>query len=119
MYNPILALVKISILIFLLRFSIQKRSLHITIWLLIALNLSLMITVFGIIVFQCMPISYNWDPSIEGHCIAQAEFYVAQSVTTIVTDIMILILPFWIVMGLKMKMKMKIAVISVFFLGVL
>lgn len=119
MYNPILALVKASILLFILRLSGQKRSLRIVVWTIFVINVGLMIAVFIAVVIQCTPISFNWDRSVEGHCIAQSELYVAQSATTIVTDIIVLFIPIWIVMDLRMKKKMKAVVIGVFFLGFL
>ena len=119
LYNPILAFVKTSILIFLLRLSAERRLIIAAIWSLITLNLGLMIAIGGAIIFQCTPISANWDFTIERHCIAQANFFVVQTVSTIVTDILVLILPFWIVIGLSIERRMKIAVIGIFFLGFL
>jgi hypothetical protein len=77
-----------------------------------------MIAIFIIVIFQCTPIKYNWDLSIkDGHCIQQGAFYVATSTVTLFTDILVLAIPFWIVMGLKMATKTKVAVLGVFFLG--
>lgn len=52
-----------------------------------------------------------------GHCIDQAAFYVSTAVATIITDLFVLAIPFWIVLGLKMPARTKIAVLAIFFMG--
>ncbi|TGO19282.1 hypothetical protein BTUL_0005g01310 [Botrytis tulipae] len=100
LYNPILAIVKTSILMFFLRLAGQKIEVK--------------------LIFQCTPIAYNWQLDIlGGSCIEQGTFYAATSVVALVTDILVLIVPFWIVIGLKMPRETKIAVIGIFFLGIL
>ncbi|TGO20317.1 hypothetical protein BPAE_0311g00080 [Botrytis paeoniae] len=100
LYNPILAIVKTSILIFLLRLTGQKVEIK--------------------LIFQCTPIAYNWQVDIPGgYCIEQGVFYAATAVVALITDILVLIVPFWMVIGLKMARKTKIAVVTVFFLGIL
>jgi len=120
LYNPILAIVKSSILLFLLRLSGQKRNVRLMIYALLVFNLLLMVIIFMIVIFQCIPIAANWDLTIEHpHCVKPGAFYAATSAITLLTDILVLILPFWILMGLKMPRKTKLAVIGIFFLGFL
>ncbi|KAI0596740.1 CFEM domain-containing protein [Biscogniauxia sp. FL1348] len=121
LYNPILALVKSSILLFLLRIGGQQRKIRYLIHSLNAFNIGLMIAIFITVIFQCSPISYFWervrDPTLEGSCIDTGAFYIATAGLTIFTDILVLILPFRIFMGLKMSVKLKIAIMAVFLLG--
>ncbi|KAK1972881.1 CFEM domain-containing protein [Colletotrichum sublineola] len=122
LYNPILALVKTSMLMFLLRLSGQKRSVRYTIIGLNVFNIALMIAIFITIVFQCQPISYFWekagrDPPKDGKCIDTASFYVSTAALTILTDVLSLALPFWIFVGLKMPRRVKVALLAVFALG--
>lgn len=85
---------------------------------LLAFNTLLMVAIFITIIFQCLPISYNWDRSIkDGRCIEQATFYVVTAAISLFTDILVLGLPIWIVIGLNMACKMKLAVIGIFLLG--
>ncbi|ATZ58524.1 hypothetical protein BCIN_16g02840 [Botrytis cinerea B05.10] len=120
LYNPILSIVKTSILIFLLRITGQKIEIKRTIWALLIINNALMVAIFIVVIFQCTPISYNWLSNIPGgYCIEQGVFYVVTTVFTLVTDILVLAVPFWIVIGLKMPRKTKFAAIAVFFLGFL
>ncbi|KAK1990362.1 CFEM domain-containing protein [Colletotrichum falcatum] len=122
LYNPILALVKTSMLLFLLRLSGQKRSVRYTIIGLNVFNIVLMIAIFVTVIFQCQPISYFWekagrDPPKDGKCIDTNAFYISTAALTILTDIMFLALPFWIFLGLKMPGRVKIALLFVFALG--
>ncbi|OLN84895.1 hypothetical protein CCHL11_03882 [Colletotrichum chlorophyti] len=122
LYNPILALVKTSVLMFLLRLSGQKRRIRYTIIGLNVFNIALMIAIFVTVIFQCQPINYFWEkagrnPPAEGKCIDMAAFYVGTASLTIFTDVLSLALPFWIFLGLKMPTRVKMALLAVFALG--
>ncbi|KAK1983122.1 CFEM domain-containing protein [Colletotrichum cereale] len=122
LYNPILALVKTSVLMFLLRLSGQKRSVRYSIIGLNVFNIALMVAIFVTVVFQCQPISYYWEkagrnPPKDGKCIDMNAFYVSTAALTILTDVLSLALPFWIFLGLKMPSRVKIALLAVFALG--
>lgn len=119
-YNPVLALVKASILFFLLRLGGQKRSARYAIYVLNTINCLHAVAIFFTALFQCMPMEANWDFALkeeEGtECIGN-EFHVVASCLTILTDFCVLALPFWIFLGLKMPKAAKIVVIGVFLLG--
>ncbi|KIH94417.1 hypothetical protein SPBR_05900 [Sporothrix brasiliensis 5110] len=118
LYNPILALVKTSMLLFLLKLGSQKPGVRICIHILNALNLMLMVAIFIVVIFQCTPIRFNWDTTIVGgHCINQGVFYLATAALTIFTDVLNLALPFWVFLDLKMPVRVKIALLFVFLLG--
>lgn len=118
LYNPILALVKTSMLLFLLKLGSQKPGVRWCIYVLNTFNLSLMVAIFLVVIFQCKPIAYNWDTSIEGgSCIEQGTFYVATAALTIFTDVLTLAIPFWIFLDLKMPLRVKVVLIFVFLLG--
>ena len=118
LYNPILAIVKTSMLLFLLKLGSQKPGVRWCIYALNTFNLSLMVAIFLIVIFQCRPIAYNWDTSIAGGtCIQQGAFYVATAALTLFTDVLTLAIPFWIFLDLKMPLRIKIVLIFVFLLG--
>ncbi|KAJ1323588.1 alpha-methylacyl-CoA racemase [Microdochium nivale] len=117
-YNPILALVKTSILLFLLKLSgVQKPLVRWSIHALNALNISMMIAIFIVVIFQCSPVAAVYDPAVKGTCIKQGLFYVVTAALTVLTDVLVLALPFWIFLDLKISRKKKMAVIGVFALG--
>ncbi|KAK4194146.1 hypothetical protein QBC40DRAFT_239112 [Triangularia verruculosa] len=120
LYNPILALVKSSALIFLSRLFGQKDGVRrFLLWLNIA-NISQMVAVFFAITFQCLPIAFNWDPTIRnGRCVDRRILYTCTAVINIITDLLILGTPIWIFAKLKIPRRTKIALLFVFLLGFL
>jgi hypothetical protein len=117
-YNPVLALVKTSVLLFLLKLGgVQKKSVRWSIHALNALNISMMIAIFIVVIFQCSPVAAVYDPAVPGTCIQQGLFYVITAGLTLLTDVLVLALPFWIFLDLKIGRRQKAAVIGVFVLG--
>ncbi|KAL5866754.1 hypothetical protein ACKVWC_010648 [Pyricularia oryzae] len=117
-YNPILAIVKMSVLIFLLRLGGYKTGVRRTILAVGAVNLLMMIGCLLAMIFQCFPFEYNWRPwAVDGTCINQPAYYVARAVLNVITDIVVLIVPIWIFWDLKVNKKVRWALIFVFMLG--
>jgi hypothetical protein len=118
LYNPILAIVKTSVLMFMLRLGGTKRAFRWAIHALNVFNICLAFGIFFACMFQCQPIPYFWDKTIPGgSCVNMGAFYVSTAALTILTDILVLALPFWIFLGLKMPVRVKIALLFVFLLG--
>ncbi|KAI0181749.1 hypothetical protein GGR52DRAFT_54072 [Hypoxylon sp. FL1284] len=118
-YQPILTLVKQSVLVFLLRFSGVKSSVRYVIWGTIIFNGALMFAILLAVMFQCTPIELNWHPTAPGKCIDTFSFGVVAACMTIATDIVAVALPFYIFLGLQINKGRKIALIGIFMLGVL
>ncbi|EWZ02906.1 hypothetical protein FOYG_02116 [Fusarium oxysporum NRRL 32931] len=118
LYNPILALVKSSILIFLLRLGDHRRSIRWSIYILNAFNIALMIAIFITVIFQTIPINTFWDLSIEKQRqIDGPFFYVSTAIITIITDFFVLLIPLWVFLGLGMRLASKIGLIIIFLMG--
>ncbi|KAF5544161.1 integral membrane protein PTH11 [Fusarium phyllophilum] len=118
LYNPILALVKSSILFFLLRLGGHNRGIKWAIYGLNAFNVALMIAIFLTVVFQTIPINAYWDLSVKPERqIDGPVFYISSAIITIITDVLVLLIPFWIFLGLKMRIAAKIGLIVVFLMG--
>lgn len=123
LYNPILALVKTSVLLFLLRLGAGLMpGVRWTIHAVNAFNILQAVATFLVTVFQCTPVSYYWtasDPTstVRGTCIHQGEFYITTAGLTVLTDVLVIALPVWIFGGLKMKLKLRLAVIALFSLS--
>lgn len=121
-YNPVLALVKTSILAFLLRLGGHHNTIFKVIWALIIITILHAIAVFFGALFQCVPIETNWKPELREDpntkCIDNS-FHIIQSALTILTDVLVLALPFWIFLGLRMPRGAKVAVLGVFAIGCL
>ena len=129
LYNPILALVKASILLFLLRLFGQKRGVRQYIACVNAANAAHMVAVLFAIVFQCTPGESAWDPETffaEGgsagggaKCIDTRILFTTTAAFNILTDLLILGLPMKIFVNLKIPMRTKFALMFLFLLGIL
>jgi hypothetical protein len=118
LYNPILALVKASVLIFLLRLFGEMDGVRPYVLALNTVNLLQMVAVLFANVFQCMPIERVWDPSVRGgQCLDRRILFVSTASFTILTDVLVLALPAWIFRGLNIPRRTKYALLSVFLLG--
>ncbi|KFZ07883.1 hypothetical protein V502_09679 [Pseudogymnoascus sp. VKM F-4520 (FW-2644)] len=117
-YNPVLAFVKASVLLFLLRLGGQKPATRYAIYALFAFNAMQAIAVFLVATLQCLPIAANWDPAVAATatCV-DLSFHITTSALTIFTDVLVLALPFWIFLGLNMPTAQKMTVIGAFLLG--
>jgi hypothetical protein len=118
LYNPILGLVKASVLIFLLRLFGQKDGVRPYCLILNTVNILHMIGALFALIFQCFPIEANWMPNLGGaRCVDKRILYTTTSSITLLTDLLVLALPIYIFSGLKIPRKTKIALLFVFLLG--
>ncbi|KAH6892295.1 hypothetical protein B0T10DRAFT_605056 [Thelonectria olida] len=121
LYYPMLAIVKTSVLLFLMRLGGQKKSVRGIVIGLIGFNLATMVGIVIACILQCTPINYFWlrnsTVPAEGSCVDTTAFYIATSSMTILTDVLVLILPFWIFVGLNLPLRVRTAIIGVFALG--
>lgn len=70
-------------------------------------------------IFQCWPISFQWNPTEAGHCIDYAKSSLVFSVVNIITDFVILGLPMPLVWQLKVSKRSKLALSATFAAGCL
>jgi len=120
LYNPILALVKASVLLFLARLFEQKPGVRRALVWLNVINIAQMIGVFFAITLQCMPIAFNWDPTLRaGRCVDRRVLYVSTSAFNIIMDGILIGIPLWVFSGLQIPRRTKIGIMFVFVLGFL
>ncbi|KAH7134019.1 hypothetical protein EDB81DRAFT_949411 [Dactylonectria macrodidyma] len=119
-YNPILALVKASVLVFLFHLGGQTQKVRWSIHALNAFNAAHAVAVFFVALFQCIPIEANWnmEARTDAVCI-EKEFHVIASFLVLLTDFLVLRIPFWIFLGLKMPAGTKVTLIGVFMVGLI
>jgi len=117
LYNPQLGFVKSSVLFFLLRLGGHKPGIRWSIHVLNVANMFLMISVFMASVFTCVPIRKYWYRGIPGHCNNEGLQYIVTSSITVLTDILVVLLPIKIVVGLQMAMRLKVGLMLVLTLG--
>lgn len=118
LYNPELALVKSSVLFFLLRLGGHKLGLRRTIQVLNWSNIALMIAVLFASIFTCVPVYKYWDRDAPGVCNNEPMQYLITSGLTVLTDILVLAIPIYIVVGLQIAKKLKIILIAILCSGI-
>ncbi|CAG8956368.1 hypothetical protein HYFRA_00003750 [Hymenoscyphus fraxineus] len=73
--------------------------------------------------FECVPISESWKnaPGLGGnpHCIDAIPMYLSQVYSDVILDAMILVVPIPLIWKLRLPTKQKIAVSSIFLIGIL
>lgn len=75
------------------------------------------ICVTFLFIFICVPVQKLWYPQIPGRCINQVGTWIANALSTIVSDLATLILPIPQVWKLQLKTTEKIAITCAFGLG--
>lgn len=119
LYNPILSLVKLSVILFLLRLNSQQKAIRIFAISIFVVTIVSMVVILIVDVFQCSPVAYVYDTTLDGHCINQGAFFVSTACVTLFTDVLVLILPTWLTLGLQMRWKQKVTVIALLSLGLI
>ncbi|KAH6854969.1 hypothetical protein B0I37DRAFT_43807 [Chaetomium sp. MPI-CAGE-AT-0009] len=118
-YTPLLVLVKISALLFLLRLGGTKRSVRLSCNALICFLLAQLLAFLPTTIFNCEPINFAWLGTRHGSCFRGDIFNVALASTNILTDIMTLLIPFVVFLGIKLSNRIRFALLGVFTLGAL
>ncbi|KAK1833041.1 hypothetical protein QBC39DRAFT_403436 [Podospora conica] len=118
---PSLGLTKLSILCFYKKiFSISRRF-SIFAWISIVLTIVWTLGFFFANIFICVPIETNWCldlfQSNAGKCVDRVKLFWATGVTDILTDLIILALPWPEIYGLHMSLSRKLQIAIVFMLG--
>lgn len=117
LYHPVLALTKISILLFYHRLSVSGNF-RVSVNVLIGINIALTVSIFFADLFQCTPVAFAWNAAIPGgKCMNTKAFYISSAALNIVSDFAVLLLPIPMVWQLKINTRKKIALISLFSLG--
>lgn len=116
-YNPTLALVKVSTLLFLLRLGSVKKRVRIASIAMIILNLAIMVTFFTIFLLQCLPVESLWIGGPTAKCIRRDVFAISLATMNIFTDFLTLSIPFLLFLGLKVHKRVRNALLAVFLLG--
>ncbi|KAI9760262.1 MAG: hypothetical protein M4579_001776 [Chaenotheca gracillima] len=112
-----IGLLKISICVLLIRvFFVKPFRIAAKVVMSLCVMWAVMTILIGFLI--CTPLSYNWNLNTPyGHCGDQNAAYVAIGVVDIVTDMMILALPIPMLWKLQIPVANKIALSSVFGLG--
>ncbi|EKG19959.1 hypothetical protein MPH_02787 [Macrophomina phaseolina MS6] len=116
-YNGAVGLVKISILLQYIRIFATKKM-QTACRIVLVLNTMFTLETVIISVFDCTPIPYFWDKSIEGgHCVDFGAMWFSHASVNIAFDLVIVVLPMPVINSLNLPRRQKIALMGIFALG--
>ena len=117
-YNAAVGTVKISILLQYMRI-FATRGMQIACKIVLALVTMFTIETVVISIFDCTPVSYYWDKSLDGHCVDFGAMWFSHASLNITFDIVLIILPIPVIKSLNLPTKQKIALCGIFAVGAL
>jgi hypothetical protein len=89
----------------------MDRLIIASLWTLIAINTVFIISATAGSLFMCWPIQKSWHPSIDGTCGDRAAYVFGTVGVTIITDVLVALIPVWVLYDLRMSLKNKVFVI--------
>lgn len=90
-----------------------RRIVWITIFLVFAGHLGCSLT----LIFACRPVHKSWNPLTPGKCLAPGPSFTAYAIVTIVSDVVVAIIPIPVLLQLKVNIGKKVGLIVIFLLG--
>ncbi|KAH9984909.1 hypothetical protein F4779DRAFT_612236 [Xylariaceae sp. FL0662B] len=120
LFDTAIALAKASALLFFSRIfprAVNERWFNIALLTVHALNIGWYIGIVLATVFLCDPIEKSWNPTVPGQCDTSYKVYIGSAVTSVMIDLMILLLPLPKIWRLQLKKAQKCGLLIVFLLG--
>ena len=110
--NPTLAPMKASVIIFLWRLKHPSKRIVALIWFTFAFTVAFYVTALLVLTFQCSPVQFVYDWRITGgRCIEGWIFAIITGAINILTDLLIISIPMFMMYGMPMPLRDKIAVV--------
>jgi hypothetical protein len=103
---------KASILVFYLRFSVSKRF-NIAVYFVLSIVVAYTLMGAFSFLYACQPMIRTWVPSTPGTCINVNAWYGTLVSLNVFTDLVLLLLPFWILKPLRVCFAQKAAIAAV------
>ncbi|KAJ8108892.1 hypothetical protein OPT61_g7852 [Boeremia exigua] len=117
LYNPILALIKVSFILTLIKLDSPSIWIRGSLWTLFTINVMFGFAGTLVALLNCRPIPKFWDRTIPGTCMNTAQYIYGTISVTIITDALVSIVPVFILFNLQMPRRTKALVISFLSLG--
>jgi hypothetical protein len=117
-YITLIALIKISILVMYYRV-FRSASMKRGTLILGAITGVWWLSILLLATFQCAPVraAFDRDAAKDGKCMAKQAYFLSNGIPNIVTDMMILCLPILEIRRLQLKSAQRLAIATVFLMG--
>ena len=117
LYNTGLTVVKMSVLCFYLRIFRTVFVYKLFFWITGALIIAWCVTFNFLATFRCVPVHKSWDPHTPGFCLPHAPIFIGTTISNILIDLLLLVLPIPMIWRLRLDTGRKIWVLGVFAAG--
>ena len=107
-YNPILGLIKISFCLSLIKLRSPREWVNRSLWALVVINTMFIIAATFGSIFRCWPVKKRWYPKTPGTCGSNTQYTYSVVYVTIITDVLVTIIPAAILYGLQMPRRHKV-----------
>jgi hypothetical protein len=88
-------------------------------WVVGSFTMAWVVCITFLFIFICVPVQKLWYPELPGHCINQVGTWIANAAATILTDLVILLMPLPQIWRLRLGMREKLGLTAAFCLGFL
>ena len=117
-YHLSLTLPKISVLLFYARaLGTKVKTFKYALWVTHCLVIGWFFAMGFFTIFLCDPVEKQWRPSLPGGCHSITELWLACTISSVVIDLILLLLPLPILWQLQMKRSRKMLLMAVFACG--
>jgi len=116
-YDTSITLIRMSAILFYYRIFGKNRPFEISLWITAGILVAWWIAIDTLAIFQCDPVSRQWDYSIPGHCYNLFGTFVGVTIPNVFIDVLILVLPIPMLWKLQISLRKKFALIANFMLG--
>lgn len=93
--------------------TIYRRVVWATILFVVAGHLGCALT----LILACQPVHKSWDPLTPGTCLPSGPSFTAYAIVTIISDVLVAVIPIPVLLQLKVSTSKKIGLIVIFLLG--
>ncbi|WYZ46639.1 hypothetical protein EsH8_IX_000864 [Colletotrichum jinshuiense] len=118
-YQVGISFFKIALLISYLRLlkGTDQKSYRRVVWLTILLVFLAHLGCALSLIFACTPVDKSWNPLKAGTCLPPGPSFTAYAVVTIVSDVVVAVLPIPVLLKLNIRIEKKAGLIGIFLLG--
>jgi len=109
-YNFGTLCIKASIICFYLRFAVANRPFRVFSFCLLFVVIGYTVASAFTFLYLCQPMQKYYDASIPGTCLDMYSQYLAAACLNSVTDVTLLVMPFWLLYPLRVSFRQKVAV---------
>ncbi|KAF2469922.1 uncharacterized protein BDR25DRAFT_370590 [Lindgomyces ingoldianus] len=116
-YNPIMVAIKASFLWSLQKLRSPRVWIRRSLWVIQCINLAYGIGHLIVTSIPCLPVKKKWYPQIPGRCYDGRKHVIGTISIVLITDVMVLIMPTWIIYDIQMPRLRKLMTIAFLSLG--